>query len=371
MGADHDKQAGFDHKLIKGLQAAATGANTHFVYQLATGRRTERGIVHGHPHAEEVLARAPGMDVTKPQYLTTFVDWAQQKFPSRYTALILKDHGLGWRDTPGNESARLRLHSHAMFYDGSDGRRMSTADLRTAIERTRSGHVDIYGFDACYMSAVEVAYELRGVASFMVASEKGVTTAGWPYKSILDRLRSGPSVGPRDLAREMVRLGGDAFGLAAVELAWMEALAKALNDLGEKLSAHVAGVAGLIESNQLPPLDLDSIDLPELLAPLADLGPDVKTVAKRAQDCLLAALAAYQGVEGQLFNVISIFFPQRLGSSYLASYGASAFAQQDTRWATFLSGLNAYLLSNPPGATIPARAEASPHSPSEPPLHPA
>jgi hypothetical protein len=84
--------------------------------------------------------------------------------------------------------------------------------LREA-ERITGKKLDILAFDCCLMASTEVAYELKDVASFMVASEETEGGAGWPYNKVLSEksieelqkaLRSKINIAPGDFARKIV-----------------------------------------------------------------------------------------------------------------------------------------------------------------------
>jgi Clostripain family len=70
-----------------------------------------------------------------------------------------------------------------------------------------ANRLDILGFDACDLAAVEVANHLNPFAKYLVASQIGIPLPGWPYKNILGRLKD--AVGPR-------RMSAAEFGSFAV-----------------------------------------------------------------------------------------------------------------------------------------------------------
>lgn len=54
--------------------------------------------------------------------------------------------------------------------------------------QTGDGALELIGMDNCSMSAVEVAYELKGTANYMLASQ-GVSFVGsWPYRQLLTKI---------------------------------------------------------------------------------------------------------------------------------------------------------------------------------------
>jgi hypothetical protein len=68
---------------------------------------------------------------------------------------------------------------------------MSIDDLgrgvRDALDKT-GGTIDVISLDACTLGTVEIAYELRGTASYLVASELGVPFDGQNYIELLSGL---------------------------------------------------------------------------------------------------------------------------------------------------------------------------------------
>lgn len=60
--------------------------------------------------------------------------------------------------------------------------------------------IDLLGMDACEMNMVEIGYELRDCADYLVAAQGPIPDASWPYDSILGQLVRNPRVLPRDLA---------------------------------------------------------------------------------------------------------------------------------------------------------------------------
>lgn len=71
------------------------------------------------------------------------------------------------------------------------------------------GDIDIISLDACTLGIVEVAYELRDTASFMVASVLGVPFDGQNYMALLSGLSDNPDITSEDLACKLVDDYGD------------------------------------------------------------------------------------------------------------------------------------------------------------------
>ncbi len=56
-----------------------------------------------------------GVDMGNPQTLTDFVNWAKTFYPAQHYALIVWDHGAGWRR--GQQALRFRRRPQAVSFD--------------------------------------------------------------------------------------------------------------------------------------------------------------------------------------------------------------------------------------------------------------
>jgi hypothetical protein len=123
----------------------------------------------------ELVDVAENKNMGREATLTAFLTWAADRFPANNYCLVLWGHayGLGFG----------RDHNDAL----------TLKDLTVALKnfkdkRPGNRKLDLLGANACAMSYVEAAYELRESASYMVASQIAVPFAGWPYKTILSRI---------------------------------------------------------------------------------------------------------------------------------------------------------------------------------------
>lgn len=125
--------------------------------------------------------------------LSRFIKWAQRRFPAKHYMLVLWGHAYGLGFGRDHEDA------------------LTLAELETALEEFKAQRgntgpgapLEILGANACAMSYVEAAYELRDVADYMVASQITVPFAGWPYEAVLGAI--GKTTEPLDLAVGIVK----------------------------------------------------------------------------------------------------------------------------------------------------------------------
>ncbi len=99
---------------------------------------------------------------------------------------------------PPNGTKSVAFSDHPASY-------LSNLKLKEAFQNAckslpSKSKIDIIGMDACDMNMLEIGYELRDCADYLVASQGPVPDASWPYDSILQQLVHNPRVLPRDLA---------------------------------------------------------------------------------------------------------------------------------------------------------------------------
>jgi len=106
--------------------------------------------------------------------------------PARNFGLVLWSHADGWLQTGTADKGPQRSF-------GIDRtRRMNVTDLREALA---DADLEYLYFDCCLMGSVEVAYELRGVAPYIVASTSKLPRPGMPYHLTLPMLLDGAPAG--------------------------------------------------------------------------------------------------------------------------------------------------------------------------------
>ena len=141
-----------------------------------------RGLVQPGDEPDSSWGQSVGeVNMGDPQTLIDFVEWSVQNYPATRYGLILWDHGNGWWPATARPAPVVK----GIAYDdtsGSDGLAMS--ELRQALDTitATTGKLDLIGFDACLMAMVEVAYDLSGYASIMVASQNNEPGRGWQMR---------------------------------------------------------------------------------------------------------------------------------------------------------------------------------------------
>ncbi len=113
---------------------------------------------------------------TNPEQLRSVITTVQSIAPAKEYGLVLWSHSSGWQQS---------MNKVRGFGYENSREQISVSDLADAIEGL---NLDFLVFDTCYMGCVEVAYELRNAAHYMVSSVCEVPGDGMPYDQTLSEL---------------------------------------------------------------------------------------------------------------------------------------------------------------------------------------
>jgi hypothetical protein len=241
---------------LKEMQAVGSTENITVIVQQDTyGGTTKRYKVE--KGSLTLLEDMGELDMSDPTTLRNFVSSSVNAYPADHYALILWDHGEGWK------GASQTMVAKSMFNDYDNGKfttYMSNYDLAAALTNAQSDteiKLDIIGIDACEMDLIEAAYEFRNVADIFVASQELVALEGWDYTDLLTRLVNNPGMTPVALSKAMVESFKNYYTnssytdqtLAALALnkkyssdgvSDIVTLAQSVNDLALRLTADMA-----------------------------------------------------------------------------------------------------------------------------------
>jgi hypothetical protein len=129
------------------------------------------------------------VNMGSPATLSAFVQWAITWFPANKYALIISNHGAGWKGVAVDDTS-----AEDWLYMG---------ELKSALAPVPVV-LDILGFEACLMGMIEVGYQVYEAADILVASEEVMRVAGWPHNTILAGLKANPGWSGTQLATRIV-----------------------------------------------------------------------------------------------------------------------------------------------------------------------
>lgn len=173
----------------------------------------------------DTLRRYSDRPFTSRQWLTSLFSEVMTLAPASRYGMVVGCHGLAWVPVQGQRNARKRLGSQERIdeednlykeeridKEGDDlmhfevqgpvttrfiggtypETQIETTDLADAMADA-GFHTEYILFDACYMSSVEVAYELKDVTHYLIASPTEVISYGFPYITMGKHLLGTPN----------------------------------------------------------------------------------------------------------------------------------------------------------------------------------
>ncbi len=172
-----------------------------------------------------------GTSAVDPLQLAEVVAETRRMAPSAEFGIVFWSHSSGWQQTKSKARA---------FGLENSSRQMSITDLAAALT---GQNIDYVIFDSCYMGCVEVAYELRRCADWMVASVCEVPPDGMPYNRVLPQLLDATDPLPGRLSRVidttvnsyLPGTSGCPSTMSLTDLSRMDALAEAVKNAPDLL----------------------------------------------------------------------------------------------------------------------------------------
>lgn len=117
-----------------------------------------------------------------PSVMNNVINEVFRRYPARHKALILSSHA----DGSLYQSNTISKRSFGMENKNGVYYGMNVTDLKDALDNTP--YLDVLMFDACMMANVEMAYELRDNAHYLLAAPNSVPAEGFPYHKIMSDL---------------------------------------------------------------------------------------------------------------------------------------------------------------------------------------
>ncbi len=287
----------------------------------------------------------PNVDMGDWRQLYSFVSWAQKRYPADRYALVIWNHGAGWRNTRAGMVPALR----SVSIDDSTQNEIQTWQLPQALSVTPK--LDLLIFDASLMQMVEVAYEVRNAASIMVGSEESPPGEGYVYDTFLADLAQEPGMTPAMLAESIVVRTIESYGSSsnitqsALDLSRIEDVAQRM-DAFARLAIFYSSTYGsalsTIRRDAESYLYRDNKDLWHYadLVRTSTLPADLQAAASNLQQAVAdAVMVERHGSLHPNSHGIAVYVPDP--SSYLLTYANLALSRV-TQW-------DEWLRAQPPG----------------------
>ena len=115
--------------------------------------------------------------------LGEFLRFCSARYPARHYMLFLLGHGV----VVGNDIFMFDEHAEQQQSLSLTGLRRVLEDFTLDI-RSHDGTFELVSFHSCSVSSLEVAFELKNTAKYMLASQGTTFVGSWPYREILLRI---------------------------------------------------------------------------------------------------------------------------------------------------------------------------------------
>ncbi len=172
------------------------------------------------------LKKYPDQDSTDPTVMQNVLNDIKELVPSKTYGIVISGHGTGWFPQPTNDPAtnttvdyqrslalanasmsvesehpfvkldganETRWYGHDNYYEFDLSRNryartkketyMSSTDLAAGLSPIKFEYII---FDACFMSSIEMLYDLRNSAKYIVASPTEILANGFPYTNVIN-----------------------------------------------------------------------------------------------------------------------------------------------------------------------------------------
>jgi hypothetical protein len=283
-----------------------------------------------------------GVDMGKAQTLKDFITWGQQRYPADRYAVVIWNHGAGWRPTRAagrNNPPPFR----SVSIDDDTRSEIQIWELPNALNVTPK--IDMVIFDASLMQMLETAYEMRNSTGIIVGSEESPPGAGYVYDGFLADLVANPAMSPSAFGTQIVTRTLQAYGSngnntqSVIDTTKLENVAAKLDDFANSLLSNItserpAMIAARVGAESYAyPENKDLYHYAELIR-VNVTNTALKNAAAALQTAIRqAVIAEAHGILNRDSNGIAIYVPPP--ASYLPSYSNIALSAR-TKWDEFL-----------------------------------
>jgi len=293
--------------------------------------------------------------------LTNFIQWGINAYPADNVAVLIWNHGSGWRPVYNQVGAAF---VHALPKINVPGRRAFSQDDNTRNEIQTwqlpsafsglSTPVDVLIFDASREQMMEVAYQNRKLARVQVGSEESPPGNGYPYdKWLTDLKNSGKN--PCDLSGSIVTefvnayAGQTGITQSYLDLSKMDTVRASLEAFGSALLPHINDQASVIANARTNAVHYGEgaslyegfIDLYGFADNIANTTSksDLQTAANNLKATLVGTSGAIlQNGRGSSDEAnshgLSVYIP--IPGDFLAAFSNLALATDAPHWQSFL-----------------------------------
>ncbi|MDD5089413.1 MAG: clostripain-related cysteine peptidase [Candidatus Wallbacteria bacterium] len=287
----------------------------------------------------ELIEDIGEVNMGDPQTLMHFIDFCHAKYPAMNYALILENHGDGWRRKSREQQVRGVCYDETSSNDG-----LTMPELKQALDYGQNvlcGKIKAMDFDACLMAMAEVASQIASAVDFVSFAEEVEPGPGNDYTALLSQISGSTDGAAFTTAVVDTFLAGNGQNntKSALDLSKLSAIEKAVDDFAVYCRDHIDTVRPSVKSalTQVKRFQIQSyIDLVHMMELMK--GDSVEAELSGKIDAVIASVKSGIIKNGNTTNAngLSIWFPEAQADfTAKPDYLALEFTQI-TAWGEFL-----------------------------------
>jgi hypothetical protein len=221
------------------MEAVGSSDDVNIVVQHDEPAGAQRYYIR--PGTRDVVADLGDINTGTVSTLSEFLSWGAHRYPADHYMVVIWNHGNGFADT------RSVSPSDVCWDDNPTSSVLTVPQVRQALSSVGQS-IDVLGYDACLMGMWEVAREMEGLCDYLVYSEEVVPGQGWPYTTILQRLRDNPDLSAGSLAQPIpgeyiATCGAGDCTMSCVDMSRMGSLDSAMDAWALEMIAQMDAAA--------------------------------------------------------------------------------------------------------------------------------
>ncbi len=155
---------------------------------------------------QEVVKSYPEHNSVDADIMSGIISDAFRLYPAQEKVISFWGHGSGWLPKPTKASPIMQL-----AFGPDENNWLDIPDLKDILDDTGL-HFDAIMFDACNMACIEVAYELKDNADYMILSPAEIMGSGYPYRTVIPILTE-PIIDYKEVCKKyMEYYNGESYG---------------------------------------------------------------------------------------------------------------------------------------------------------------
>lgn len=157
-----------------------------YVDDRSTPRIYKIGMEKGKGTSSVVKEYSTDLCSSDPAVLRDVCRWVTENYSAASYGLVLWSHANGWLPAQEVRDTRSIITDNNNNTSSNSGPEMEISALKEVLmEVFGNKGLDFILFDACFMQSVEVAYEFRNVAQWLVATPAEMPGTGSPYDKLI------------------------------------------------------------------------------------------------------------------------------------------------------------------------------------------